>query len=338
MDLTTKYLGFDLKNPIVPSASPLSKSVDQAKKLEDSGASALIMYSLFEEAVTAEAETMNRFLHQQDTGFSEADEGFLPAWQDFSTGIEQYLDNLRRLKEALDIPVIASLNGVTPGGWISHGKELEQAGADALELNVYYVAADIDQTGERVEERYLDVLRVLKQQIGIPVNMKLSPSFSSVGNMVRRLAVAGADGVALFNRFYQPDINIDSLRLQSSLHPSTSSEALLAMRWIAILYGRIDGLSLGATGGIHTADDAIKLLLAGADVVHLCSTLLKNGAGQVARILTGIEEWMEEQGFESIADVRGRVSALAVPDPAEFERANYVNIIDGYSFAPGVMV
>jgi dihydroorotate dehydrogenase (fumarate) len=338
MDLTTKYLGFDLKNPLVPSASPLSKSVDQARKLEDNGAAAIIMYSLFEEAITAETETMNRFLHQQDTGFAEADDGFLPDWQDFSTGMDQYLDNLRGLKDALDIPVIASLNGVTPGGWVANAKELERAGADALELNVYYVAADIDQAGTQVEDRYLEILRMLKQQIAIPINMKLSPSFSSVGHMVQRLSGAGADGVALFNRFYQPDINIDSLRLQPSLHPSTSAEALLAMRWIAILYGRIDGLSLGATGGIHTADDAIKLLLAGADVVHLCSTLLKNGAPQIARILNGLTEWMEEQGFESIADVRGRVSALAVPNPADFERANYVNIIDSYSFSPGVMV
>jgi dihydroorotate dehydrogenase (fumarate) len=338
MDLTTQYLGFELKNPLVPSASPLSKSVDQAKQLEDHGAAALIMYSLFEEAITAEAETMNRFLHQQDTGFAEADDGFLPDWQDFGSGMEQYLENLRRLKEALDIPVVASLNGETPGGWVTHGRELEEAGADALELNVYYVAADIDQTGTEVEERYLEILRTLKGQIGIPINMKLSPSFSSIGNMVRRLASAGADGVALFNRFYQPDINIDNLRLQPSLHPSTSAEALLAMRWIAILYGRIDGLSIGATGGIHTADDAIKLLLAGADVVHLCSTLLKNGPMQVQRILNGLADWMEEQSFESIADVRGRVSALAVPNPAEFERANYVNIIDSYSFAPGVMV
>jgi dihydroorotate dehydrogenase (fumarate) len=338
MDLTTKYLGFDLKNPLVPSASPLSKSVEQAKELEDHGASALIMYSLFEEAITAETETINRFLNQQDTGFAEADDGFLPDWQDFSTGLDQYLDNVRRLKEALDIPIIASLNGVTPSGWVSNGKLLEEAGADALELNVYYVAADINQSGTDVEARYLEILRQLKGAIGIPINMKLSPSFSSVGNMVTRLAGAGADGVSLFNRFYQPDINIDSLRLQPSLHPSTSAEALLAMRWIAILYGRIDGLSLGATSGIHTAEDAIKLLLAGADVVHLCSTLLKNGPQQVTRIEKGLVQWMEEQSFESLADVRGRVSALSIPNPADFERANYVNIIDSYSFAPGVMV
>jgi dihydroorotate dehydrogenase (fumarate) len=199
MDLTTKYLGFELKNPLVPSASPLSKSVAQAKELEDHGASAIIMYSLFEEAITTETETMNRFLHQQDTGFAEIGESIIPDWNDFSTGLDNYLENLRQLKEALDIPVIASLNGVTPGGWIEHAKELEQAGADALELNVYYIAADIDQDGQQVEERYLEVLRMLKGQIGIPINMKLSPSFSSVGNMVRRIADAGADGVSLFS-------------------------------------------------------------------------------------------------------------------------------------------
>ncbi len=338
MDLTTNYLGLSLKNPLVPSASPLSKSVDMAKELEDAGASALIMYSLFEEAITAENESMARFGLQQHTGFAEVDDGFLPDWQDYSTGLDQYLENLRQLKEALDIPVIASLNGVTPGGWIEQGKLLQEAGADALELNVYYVAGDLTQTGAQVEERYLDLLRLLKAQVGIPLNMKLSPAFSSVSNMVQRLADAGANGVALFNRFYQPDINIDSLRLQRSLHPSTSAEALLAMRWMAILFGRIDGLSLGATGGIHTPTDAIKLLLAGADVVHLCSTLLKHGAGQIPLILNGITDWMQEQGFDSVEDFRGRVSALSVTDPAEFERANYVNILDGYSFSPGVMV
>lgn len=337
MDLTTTYLGMSLKNPLVPSASPLSKSVDMSKELEDAGASALIMYSLFEEAIRAESEGMDRFLINQDTGFAEAD-GFLPDWHEFSTGLDLYLENLRKLKEALDIPVIASLNGVTPGGWITHAKQLEQAGADALELNVYYIAADINQSGQQVEDRYVELLKQLKGEIKIPVNMKLSSSFSSVGNMVQRLAEAGADGVSMFNRFYQPDINIDSLRLQPSLHPSTSAEALLAMRWVAILYGRVAHLSIGATGGIHTAEDVIKLLLAGADVVHLCSVLLKKGAGEIPTLLKGLEAWMEEQGFESVADMRGRMSALAIPNPAEFERANYVNILDSYSFSPGVMV
>lgn len=338
MDLTSRYLGLDIKTPLVPSASPLSKSVALARELEDNGAGAIIMWSLFEEAIVTESESMVRFLHHQEIGFAEADDGFLPAWHDFDSGLDLYLDNIRQLKEALDIPVIASLNGVTPSGWLRHARELEQAGADALELNVYYVAADISHTGAEVENRYLTLLRELRGHIAIPINMKLSPSFSSVGNMVTQMAAAGANGAALFNRFYQPDINIDSLRLQPSLHPSTSADALLAMRWIAILHGRIDDFSLGATGGIHNPEDAIKLLLAGADVVHLCSTLLAKGPAYLKHIQEGITDWMEEQGFESVADFRGRLSALAVPDPAEFERANYVNILDSYSFSPGVMV
>jgi dihydroorotate dehydrogenase (fumarate) len=337
MDLTTQYLGMQIKNPLVPSASPLSRSIDMARELEDAGASAIIMWSLFEEAITAESESMVRFLHHQEIGFAEADDGFLPAYEDFASGMERYLENLRRLKEALDIPVIASLNGVTPGGWIEHGKELQQAGADALELNVYYVAGDINQTGSEVEERYLTLLKTLRQHIQIPINMKLSPAFSSVSNMVKQLEAAGAHGVALFNRFYQPDINVESLRLQPSLHPSTSAEALLAMRWIALLYGRTN-ISLGATGGVHTPEDAIKLLLAGADVVHLCSALLTKGPGYLKHILDGLTDWINEQGFESVSDFRGRVSALSVANPAEFERANYVNVLDSYSFSPGVMV
>jgi dihydroorotate dehydrogenase (fumarate) len=336
MDLNTTYLGLDIKSPLVPSASPLSRSVELCKELEDAGAGAIIMWSLFEEVITAESENAVRFLSDQHTGFAEAS-SFLPDHQDFSHGMDQYTDNLRKLKEGLDIPVIASLNGVTPGGWISYAKELQEAGADALELNVYYVAADIEQSGDEVEDKYLTLLKDLKDQISIPINMKLSPTFSSLGNMVKRMEEAGASGVAMFNRFYQPDINVDSLRLQPSLHPSTSAEALLAMRWIALLYDRTR-LSLGATGGVHTTEDAIKLLLAGADVVHLCSVLLSKGPAALGTILTGIVDWMEEQGFESVDDFRGRVSALSVPNPAEFERANYVNILDSYSFSPGVMV
>ena len=336
MDLTTKYLGFEIDTPLVPSASPLSRSLDLCRELEDHGAGAIIMWSLFEEAITAESENAARFISEQHTGFAEAS-SFLPDHEDFSPGMDLYTENLRKLKEGLGIPVIASLNGITPGGWVSHAKELQEAGADALELNVYYIAADIEQSGADVEERYLSLLKDLRDHISIPINMKLSPSFSSIGYMIKRMEAAGANGVALFNRFYQPDINIDSMRLQPSLHPSTSAEALLAMRWIALLYGRTE-LSLGATGGVHTAEDAIKLLLAGADVVHLCSVLLSKGPAMLGRIHTGIETWMEEQGFESADDFRGRVSALSVPNPAEFERANYVNILDSYSFSAGMMV
>nr|VFK33389.1 MAG: dihydroorotate dehydrogenase (fumarate) [Candidatus Kentron sp. MB]VFK35937.1 MAG: dihydroorotate dehydrogenase (fumarate) [Candidatus Kentron sp. MB]VFK77570.1 MAG: dihydroorotate dehydrogenase (fumarate) [Candidatus Kentron sp. MB] len=336
MDLTTKYLGMEIKNPLVPSASPLSKNLDTARQLEDAGAGAIILFSLFEEAVVAEEETLVRFLHHQDTGFGEADT-FLPARKDFVSSLDRYLNQLQALKQALDIPVIASLNGSTPGGWIKHARVLEEAGADALELNAYFVAANPEQSGAEVEARYLLLLHDLKQHISIPVNMKLSPSFSSVSHMVKRLEEAGADGVALFNRFYQPDINIDSMRLAPHLFPSNSTDALLAMRWIAILHGRTD-LSLGATGGIHTAEDAIKLLLAGADVVHLCNVLLERGPAYLGDILQGIQSWMETQGIDDINQVRGQVSQYMVADPAQFERANYIHVLDSYTVSPGAWV
>ncbi|MBN2886059.1 MAG: dihydroorotate dehydrogenase-like protein [Chromatiaceae bacterium] len=336
MALTTHYLGLTLKNPLVPSASPLSRSIGMARELEDRGAAAIILWSLFEEAITAESETMVRFLHHQDIGFAEVGDGFLPDHHDFANPLDQYLEHIHQLKQALDIPVIASLNGITPGGWITHATEIQDAGADALELNVYYVAGNLGQSGAAVEQRYLDLLRALRAQVHIPINMKLSPAFSSLPHFVGQLAEAGANGVALFNRFYQPDIDIDSLRLVPRLKPSTSADILLAMRWIALLYGRIEHLSLGATGGVHDSNDAIKLLLAGADVVHLCSALLERGPGQLASVLSGMEQWMEQHGFESVADFRGRVSALAVPRPAEFERANYVEVIDSYSSSPGM--
>jgi dihydroorotate dehydrogenase (fumarate) len=336
MDLTTRWLGLELKNPLVPSASPFTRSLDAARRLEDAGAAALVMYSLFEEAVRAEEESMVRFLHHQDTGFGEAD-SFLPDHIDFPGELDRYLEQVATLKATLGIPIVASLNGVTQGGWLQHAKEIQEAGADALELNVYYVAADPDQPGTAVEQRYLGVLADLAAEISIPINLKLSPQFSSVAHFVKTLEARGAAGVALFNRFYQPDINVHSLRLQPALHPSTSPDALLAMRWIAILHGRV-GLSLGATGGIHTAEDAVKLLLAGATVVHLCTALLQRGPEHLRTVLAGISAWMEEQGFASIDEVRGRLSQAAVSDPAEFERAQYIQVLDTYSFRPGVRV
>jgi dihydroorotate dehydrogenase (fumarate) len=336
MDLSTQYLGLDLASPLVPSASPLSRGLDTCRQLEDAGAGAIILWSLFEEALTAETETSVRFLSEQHTGFAEASH-FLPNYHDYPPALDSYLEHLRRLKETLGIPVIASLNGVTVGGWIAYARALEAAGADALELNVYYVAANPEESGAAVEERYLGLLDALRHQVSLPINMKLSPNFSSVANMVKRLEAAGADGVALFNRFYQPDINLDSLRLRPALYPSTSPEALLAMRWIALLHGRVE-LSLGATGGVHTAEDALKLLLAGADVVHLCSLLLQEGPGALRGVREGIEGWMAEQGFETLANFRGRMSALAVPNPAEFERGNYVQVLDSYRASSGVLV
>ena len=335
MDLKTEYLGMTLANPLVPSASPLSRSLDAAKTLEDSGAAAIIMYSLFEEAVRVEEEAMVRFLHHQDTGFGEA-ATFLPDHMDFPGELDRYLEQVASLKASLDIPVIASLNGVTSGGWVDHAREIQDAGADALELNVYYVAADLGQSGSEVEYRYINLLHELKRHITIPINMKLSPAFSSVGHMVVELEKAGASGVSLFNRFYQPDIDVDSLRLSPRLHPSTSAEALLPMRWIALLYGRT-GLSLGATSGIHTAEDAIKLLLAGADAVHMCSVLLAKGPAYLKVILDGLTRWMESQGFESISDVVGRLSQLNASDPSALERANYIQVLDSYTPSKGAI-
>jgi dihydroorotate dehydrogenase (fumarate) len=318
----------------VPNSSPLTRSVELCREMEAAGAGALIMYSLFEEAITAEEETMVRFLHHQDIGHGEA-QSFLPDHEDFEDSMDRYLVNLYELKQALHIPVIASLNGVTPGGWVTHAKELEQTGADALELNVYYIAADIERSGAEVEAQYLELLTDLRKEISIPINMKLGPWFSSLAHLVKQMEAAGANGVSLFNRFYQPDINIDGMQLQPSLHPSTSIEALMAMRWIAILHGRTE-LSLGATSGIHTAADAIKLLLAGADAVHMASALLEHGTGHVRTVRKGIEAWMEEHGFETVDEFRGRMSQSAAPNPAEFERTNYIHILDSYSFAPGV--
>lgn len=334
MNLKTQWLGLHLENPFVPSASPLSRSLDSARRLEDAGASALVMYSLFEEAVTAEEEAMVRFLHHQDHGHAEADD-FLPDHMDFPGELDRYLEQLSALKSALGIPVIASLNGVTDGGWLDIARLLQEAGADALELNVYYIASAPWEECTEVEQRYVDLLNHLREEITLPINMKLSPFFSSIGHMVKRLENAGARGVSLFNRFYQPDINIDNLQLQHRLHPSTSADALLAMRWIAMLYRRT-GLSLGATGGVHTAEDAIKLLLAGADVIHLCTSLLQKGPEWLATMLTDLHEWMEQQGFESIDEFRGRVSQYAVTDTSAFERVNYMRILDSYSFRPGV--
>jgi dihydroorotate dehydrogenase (fumarate) len=334
LNLTTQWLGLPLKNPLVPSASPLSRSLDSAKQLEDAGAAALVMFSLFEEAVRNEEEGMTRFLHHQDTGHAEA-ASYLPSHQDFPGELDRYLEQVAALKATLEIPIIASLNGVTASGWMTHAREIADAGADALELNAYYVAGDIWEEGHYVEQRYITLLKELREHVSIPINMKLSPFFSSIGNMVKKLEASGVSGVSLFNRFYQPDIHIDGMRLQHALTPTRSSDALLAMRWVAMLHGRVE-CSLGATGGVHTAEDAIKLLLAGSDVVHLCYALLQNGPTHLTRLLDEIREWMEQQGFEQLDDFRGRLSQLSVLDPSDYERLNYIRVIGSYEAADGV--
>ncbi|MEJ2644786.1 MAG: dihydroorotate dehydrogenase-like protein [Gammaproteobacteria bacterium] len=332
MDLGTEYLGLKLANPLVPSASPLSRDLDSARRLEDAGASALVMYSLFEEELLQEQHQIERFLHHQDIGHAEAD-SFLPLPDRYQSGLDAYLGQLTALKNALDIPVIASLNGVSTDGWVEQGRELAGAGADALELNVYYVAADPDETGAAVEDRYVDLLRQLRSAVDIPITVKLSSQFSAVGHLVKRLHGAGANGVALFNRFYQPDIDLETLQVVPRLQLSNSHEVLLRMRWIAILHGRV-GVSLAATGGVHTDEDAIKLLLAGADVVHLCSALLTHGAARLTTILDGITQWLELHEYDSVRQMKGSISHRHAPDPAAFERANYLQVLDSYA-APG---
>jgi len=324
VDLRTHYLGIELKNPLVPSASPLSRSLDTAKQLEDAGASAIVMYSLFEEELRR-----NGGPRYVDIGHTEA-RSYIPDYQQDQGELERHLEQLQRLKSSLAIPVIASLNGVSLDGWVENGKLLAEAGADALELNAYFIAADLEQSASEVEQRYLALLSELRRVVSIPITMKLSPYFSSLGNMVNALEANGANGVALFNRFYQPDIDIDSLQIASRLQLSHSGDHLLAMRWIAILHGRTR-LSLAATSGVHTAEDAVKMVLAGADVVHLCSTLLLHGPRELAQILEGMERWLEASPYESLEQCKGVMSQRQSRDPGAFERTNYVQLLGGYT-------
>ncbi|TPQ29079.1 dihydroorotate dehydrogenase-like protein [Methylomonas koyamae] len=335
VDLATEYLGLKLAHPLVPSASPLSKDLDSARRLEDAGAAAIVLSSLFEEKIEAEQQQMERFLFGQGIGYGEAD-SFHPLPSQIVTYMDQYLDHLQRLKSALQIPVIASLNGTSVGGWIEYGKALQDAGADALELNIYHLAADIAESSETVENRYLDIVRELKRQINIPLAVKLSPQFSSPLHFVERLQQAGADGVVLFNRFYQPDIDLDTLEVVPKLQLSTPAEALLRVRWTALMYGRVR-LSLAVTGGFHQADDVIKALLAGADVVHLCSVLLAQGVRKLDEIRSELADWLIEHEYESVAQMKGSVSRQHAIDPSAYERANYIHVLDSYTPAPGVL-
>lgn len=333
-DLSTEYLGLRLANPLVPSASPLSRDLDTATRLRDAGASALVMYSLFEEKIEQEEQQLARFLHQQGIGHGEAD-SFHPVPADYHSYLDGYLEQLRRLK-ALDIPIIASLNGTTLSGWVEYGKLLEQAGADALELNVYYIAANLAESSHDVEQRYIELLRQLRQQVSLPITMKLSSQFSSPLHFIQRLEEAGASGVALFNRFYLPDIDLDTLKITPTLNLSRSHESLLRVRWTALLHGRIN-LSLAVTGGFHTAEDMLKALLAGADVTHLCSALLEQGPQHLARVLEDMQHWLDEHEYESVRQLKGSLSQQHAIDPAAYERVNYISVLDNYTPPPGVL-
>lgn len=334
IDLSTDYLGLRLKNPLVPSASPLTRNLDAALRLEDAGAAALVMYSLFEEELRAEDAMMERFLFNAVIGHSEAQD-FLPDQGPFRSGLERYVEQVHQLKSRLDIPVVASLNGVSLSGWIELGCALEQAGADALELNVYHVAGDMQESGEAVEARYLGLLAELRKAVRLPIVMKLSPFFSSLPHFIAKLEQAGAAGVALFNRFYQPDIDLDTLCVVDRLRLSTAEEALLRIRWLSILHGRT-GLTLAATGGVHGHEEAMKMLLVGADVVHLASCLLEHGPSRLTRILQDMERWMSEREYASVAQLRGSMSQKNLADPSSMARASYLRVLDSFSPRPGV--
>jgi len=335
VDLTSEYLGLKLKNPLVPSASPLSGDLDSARRLEDAGAAALIMPSLFEEKIEYEHAHLERFFHQQAIGHAEA-ESFHPVPENYLSYQEEYLEQLQQLKSALAIPVIASLNGTTSDGWITYGKQLQDAGADALELNVYYLAANLEENSQSVEQRYVEVLHALKEHVTIPVTMKLSAHFSALVNMVKQLELAGASGVALFNRFYQPDINIETLQVEPKLELSTSAESLLRIRWTAILYGQTR-CNIAVTGGLHTYEDVLKALFAGADVTHLCSALLQNGPEHLSQLLQQMREWLDRNEYNSVKQLKGSISQQHAIDPAAFERANYISVLDSYSHPRGVL-
>ncbi len=335
-DLSTEYLGLKLKNPLVPSSSPLTGDLDSARELEDAGASALILPSLFEESILASEAAAARFLLEQDIGFGEAG-SFLPIPDDsiYQSELDAYLHYIQTLKSSLSIPVIASLNGISTEGWTRYGQQLQEAGADALELNVYYVAADMFESGAEVEARYLKVLRELKQHVTVPVTMKLSSQFSSVGHFVRSLQEAGADGVSLFNRFYQPDIDLLTREVVPTISLSSSYENLLRIHWVATLFGKVD-LSLAVTGGVHSAEDALKALMAGADVTHLCSVLLQQGPQALAEIEQGMREWMTEHEYQSVQQLKGSVCRDRAIDPSAYDRANYVQVMHSHRSAKGV--
>ncbi len=328
IDLSTEYLGLKLANPLVPSSSPLTGDPDSAKRLEDAGASALVLPSLFEQAIEYEQKQLEQYVHSQALGHYEA-QSYQPVPEDYTSELDNYLEHIQQLKASLDIPVIASLNGISTSGWIDTGKELQQAGADALELNVYYIAGDPDTSGEEVEQRYLQLLTDLRMHVTVPITMKLSSQFSSVANMVLKLQQAGAHGVSLFNRFYLPDIDLETLRIKPQLELSTPMESLLRIRWIALLRGRIE-ISLAATGGIHDAETIIKALLAGADVTHLCSVLLKYGHGHIDTLKKQITEWLEDNEYESVAQMKGSVSKSCAINPAALEHSNYLDVIKSF--------
>jgi len=337
MDLSTQYLGMTLKNPLVASSSPLTWELKSALALQQAVVAAIIRPSLFEEQITHEQAKLQRFVFQQSIGHSETD-GFHPSisplYQDYQY---RYLSQIKLLKQQLEIPVIASLNGISDGGWVQYARELELAGADALELNIYYIAANPEESSEQVEQRYLQTFQSIRENTRIPVSVKLTHQFSSIVSIAQSLQQAGAAGLTLFNRFYQPDIDLETLKVVPKLELSSPAESLLRIRWIAILRHQLS-MSLAMTGGVHSADEVLKGLMAGADIACLCSALLMHGPEHISVVLKQLSQWMIEKEYVSVDQLKGSLSYHHAINPAAYERANYLEVLDSYSYASGVMV
>ena len=325
MDLSTTYMGMKLSNPLVVSASPLSRDVANVKQMEDCGAAAVVMFSLFEEEIRHEALELDHYLSYGTHSFSEALDYF-PEHEQYNIGPESYLDQIGKLKEAVEIPIIASLNGTTMGGWVEYAKKIEEAGADALELNVYHISTETGVSGLEIEQLHLDILGEVKKHVSLPVAVKLSPFFSSMAHMAQQLDWAGANALVLFNRFYQPDIDLENLEVTPNVLLSTPQALRLPLRWVAILHGQIKA-NLAASGGIHSAEDVLKMLMVGANVTMLASVLLQRGIDQIQEVLQGLQQWMEEHEYESVEQMQGSMSHSSCANPTAFERANYIKAL-----------
>ncbi len=327
-ELMTTYLGLQLSSPLVASASPLSKKVDSVRRLEEAGAAAVVMYSLFEEQITHESFELDHYLDLGTHTYAEC-MSYFPDLAMYNVGPEPYLEHLRRVKQAVRIPVIGSLNGVSSGGWVDYARRIEEAGADALELNIYYLPANPEVTAADLEEMYISLVRDVREEVKIPIAVKLSPFFTALPNMARRLVEAGANGLVLFNRFYQPDIDLEMLDVIPNLELSTSHDLRLPLRWIALLYGRVRA-DFALTGGVHAAADVVKAVMAGANITMLASELLANGIGRLTAIRQNLDAWLAEHDYVSIAQMRGSMSQRGVAEPAAFERANYMKALNTF--------
>ncbi len=352
-ELATTYLGFELKSPLVASASPLSEEIDNLRQMEDAGAGAVVLHSLFEEQIIKESEELHQRLSAGTESFAESltylpevtqykqvpDFGAyssVPDMTRYNRGPEGYLEHVRRAAEAVSIPVIASLNATSPGGWVKHARKIEEAGASALELNIYFLPTDPNVSGSEIEKTYCELVTQVKNTIHIPVAVKLGPYFSAMANFARQLDKAGADALVLFNRFYQPDLDLENLEVVPTVNLSTSQELLLRLHWVAILYGRISP-DLAITGGVHTAEDVLKAMMAGARVAMMTSALLRNGIGHLDQVRKDLIRWLEEHEYESVRQMQGSLALRSVANPSAFERANYMRVLGSYrlhSFGP----